>query len=223
MNSLSDLFHENVTDEMRDRIFGVMALCPQHHFQVLTKRPEAMERYLLTGPHAKAHVREAFIGRQALLVHQARTANPMLEWTGLPMPNVILGTSIENQEWAAKRVEPMQLLSDSGWFTMVSYEPALGPVDWEPWGFTNWIIAGGESQKGARSSETAWFRSARDYAAALNIPFLFKQWGEFLPDDQNPAMRQDPRPPASGAIRVGKAKAGHLLDGKEHLAFPEGF
>jgi protein gp37 len=45
VNSMSDLFHENVTDEQRDRIFAVMALCPQHTFQVLTKRPERMLRY----------------------------------------------------------------------------------------------------------------------------------------------------------------------------------
>ena len=42
VNSMSDLFHENVTDEMRDKIFAVMALCPQHIFQVLTKRPARM-------------------------------------------------------------------------------------------------------------------------------------------------------------------------------------
>jgi protein gp37 len=46
VNSMSDLFHENVTDEMRDKIFAVVALCPQHTFQVLTKRPERMLAYL---------------------------------------------------------------------------------------------------------------------------------------------------------------------------------
>ena len=50
--SMSDLFHENVTDEMRDRVFSVMALCPQHTFQVLTKRPERAVRYFEVGMEA---------------------------------------------------------------------------------------------------------------------------------------------------------------------------
>lgn len=221
VNSVSDLFHENVTDEMRDRIFAVMALCPHHRFQVLTKRPERMSEYFLTGP--SAHVRWAFIGQQAQIIHHARTRMPVFEWSGFPLPNVLLGASIENEEWATKRWEPMYALHQAGWKTMVSWEPALGHVQWEGWHFLDWIIAGGESQHGARASNPAWYRSARDYAAVHHIPFLFKQWGEFLPDNQNPAMTQDPPPPATGAIRVGKKKAGHLLDGKEHLAFPEGF
>src|SRR5579885_1145834 len=54
VNSMSDLFHENVPDEWIDKIFAVMALCPQHIFQVLTKRPERMRKYLL-GKSDKNH------------------------------------------------------------------------------------------------------------------------------------------------------------------------
>ncbi len=46
VNSMSDLFHEDVPDEFIDKIFAVMALCPQHTFQILTKRPERMQKYL---------------------------------------------------------------------------------------------------------------------------------------------------------------------------------
>ena len=48
VNSMSDLFHENVTDETIDRVFAVMALAPWHTFQVLTKRPRRMRDYMRT-------------------------------------------------------------------------------------------------------------------------------------------------------------------------------
>ena len=216
VNSVSDLFHENVTDEQRDKIFGVMALAPQHRFQVLTKRPELMEVYFHTGPVAR--VREAMIGMQANRINQVRTGDPCMEWSGLPLPNVLLGTSVENEEWADKRALPMCHLSKLGWKTMVSYEPALGPVNWAGWGFLNWLISGGESQPGARPSHPAWHRAARDFAESMGIAFFFKQWGNWAPFTESPrdgdvaAMRLMPR-----------NTAGHLLDGKVHQAFPEGF
>lgn len=86
----------------------------------------------------------------------------------------------------------------------------------------DWVITGGESGPGARATTTAdSVRSLRDQCAAAGVPFFFKQWGEFLPDSQHPAMTAEARQAATtGAIRVGKHKAGRLLDGVEHSAFP---
>jgi protein gp37 len=243
VNSVSDLFHENVTDEMRDQIFAVMALCPQHVFQVLTKRPQRMAEYFLLGEMAR--VREAMIGFAASRIHLDRTKEPMLEWSGLPLKNVLLGASVENQQWADERRLALQQISDAGWHTMVSYEPALGPVDFRGWGFLDWLISGGESQAGARPSHPDWHRAARYFALANSIPYFFKQWGEWAPYEAgvNGTYKDkhfidwrgrlcgphEPNPDGldmrdwDRIVKVKAKKAGHLLDGREHRAFPEGF
>lgn len=98
-----------------------------------------------------------------------------------PLPNVILGVSIENQKRANERLPFMQTLALRGWRTWVSYEPALGPVDWKGWEFLNQLICGGESGPGARPMHPDWARSARDFCQANWIPFFFKQWGNWMP------------------------------------------
>ncbi|TFH84936.1 phage Gp37/Gp68 family protein [Billgrantia azerbaijanica] len=83
----------------------------------------------------------------------------------------------------------------------------------------DWVIVGGESGKQARPMHPEWARKLRDQCAAGDVPFLFKQWGEWLPDNQNPSISGP-----SGdtqAIRVGKKAAGRLLDGKLHDEYPE--
>jgi protein gp37 len=144
VNSMSDLFHENVTDEMRDRIFGVMALCPQHTFQVLTKRPERMLAYfnrpddrvfskIITNPCAW------FVWREVAKI-QAVARRPIpstaFAWTefsevdtvkGWPLPNVHLGVSVEDQRTADERI-PL-LLQTPAAVRFISAEPLVGPVD----------------------------------------------------------------------------------------------
>jgi hypothetical protein len=71
---MTDLFADFVTDDMLDRIFAVMALCPQHVFQVLTKRPERMRRYLSLPGHARCDAIDAakiagFAGRRERFDH----------------------------------------------------------------------------------------------------------------------------------------------------------
>jgi protein gp37 len=104
----------------------------------------------------------------------------------------------------------------------------------------NWIIAGGESGRHARPMHPDWARDLRDQCNHAAVPFLFKQWGEYLPEGQLDATRfqwapgQDgrvhwwqsepasgqPLPDAACSIRIGKAKAGRLLDGREHNDMP---
>jgi protein gp37 len=152
VNSMSDLFHENVTDGQRDRIFAVMALCPQHTFQVLTKRPERMLKYMThhyrvvsPGP------REAVFG----IVTQMRGYNrEHPEWLRLvcktsssmyePLPNVWLGVSVENQAAVDERI-PL-LLQTPAAIRFISAEPLLGPVHLdrireEPEGYLNALAA----------------------------------------------------------------------------------
>jgi protein gp37 len=97
----------------------------------------------------------------------------------------------------------------------------------------DWVIIGGESGGNARPSHPDWFRSLRDQCAAARVPLFFKQHGEFigvnelrnLPGGSGPGFgvfdhcRFDP---ATDSVRVGKARAGRLLDGIEHNGFPMG-
>lgn len=232
-----DLFHPNVPFETIDRIFAVMALCPQHKFQVLTKRTARMAEYF-------AHPnREALIGQQVEQLRRQRTDRPVSEWPGLPMPNVWLGTSVENQRSADIRRAPLAAIAERGWLTWASYEPAVGGVDWSGWEFLRWMVAGGESGATARPAHPEWFRDARDFCAGAKVPFLFKQHGEWLAtifcsDEQADVPPREllyispeghSHDGSSGVdyfggeeetARIGKAVAGRLLDGVVHNGFP---
>lgn len=114
-------------------------------------------------------------------------------------PNVWLGTSIENQEWADKRLPHLHAAKRNGLVgtTFVSAEPLVGPVmlqgqhDGKTYnhlgeGGIDWVITGGESGPGARPVEPDWFRSLRDQCEATDTPFHFKQWGEWMPYEDGP-------------------------------------
>jgi protein gp37 len=136
----SDLFHDSVPDDWIDRIFAVMALAPQHTFQVLTKRPDRAARYLtglLTDQDRLSTFAVAMMDIQAatdcpsirdscarhgIPWRQPRSAD---DW--LPLPNVWLGTSISDQASADARIP--ELLACPAAVRFVSAEPLLGPVD----------------------------------------------------------------------------------------------
>ena len=200
-----DLFAEGVTDAMLDRIFAVMALCPQHTFQVLTKRPERMRRYV-SGFDCDGARRINVADQAEALAKCDQSAS--MPW---PLPNVWLGVSVEDQKRADERI-PV-LLDTPAAVRWVSAEPLLGAVDfsgifmtngrggagrynalvgeWRPGDMAefatsglprlDWIVAGGESGHGARPMHPDWVRSIRDQCAAAGVPFLFKQWGAWAP------------------------------------------
>ena len=141
VNSMSDLFHENVPDEVIDRIFAIMALCPQHTFQVLTKRSARMREYM--NGH-QSHI--PYLGRMPLERIHIEAAGHMDGDGGLmdklkergniyslylsspwPLPNVWLGVSVEDQTRAAERIP--DLLATPAAIRFVSAEPLLGPVN----------------------------------------------------------------------------------------------
>src|SRR5260370_30734771 len=182
VNSMSDLFHENVTDEMRDKIFAVMALCPQHTFQVLTKRPERMLAYIAQ----KADEEKGCDGRQLCVEDTCekllRCAIPcdLVKW---PLPNVHLGVSVENQKAADDRLDYLCELASQGWKTMVSFEPLLRAVDPGPWwlslGERTWAIVGREGGNCAPVIPGACARSLRERFVAVCPPYFFPRAGEF--------------------------------------------
>jgi len=171
VNSLSDLFHPEVPFEFVDKVFAVMALCPQHTFQVLTKRPERMREYFA---EKVMRVPQISLWGAARLLGREATGNA--PW---PLPNVWLMTSIENQNqiWRAD-----ELLHTPAAIRGISAEPLLGDLNFGPMlSLLDWVIAGGESGPNARPMHPDWVRSIRDQCQAAGVPFLFKQWGKHVP------------------------------------------
>lgn len=228
LTSMGDIGHDKVAFDFLDRIFAVMAMCPQHTFYVLTKRPGRIARYL-SGEDCRGPTWSRKVAVDAAAsVHGTPFA--VKQW---PLSNVLIGCTAEDQPRADERRTHLERIAYSGWRTFVSYEPALGPVDWTGWAFLAWMISGGESGPGARPSHPDWHRATRDWCAKAGIPYMFKQWGEWAPrsaiDRDLFAKRSRGRPcwsATSGAgitdvFRVGKKAAGRLLDAVEHNGFPE--
>lgn len=203
VNSMSDLFHEALPFETVARVFDTMRLAPWHTFQVLTKRPSRMRDFV-------QHLRTT--STLPGLVDGDPTAA-----LASSHPNVWLGVSVEDKRVAAERV-PL-LLDTSAARRFLSCEPLLGPLDLTPWlsvpNGLHWVIAGGESGKGARAMDPAWVRSLRDQCQAVGVPFFFKQWGDWAEATERD-RRLRPIITDSGArvVRVGKARSGRLLDGR---------
>ena len=182
VNSMGDLFHESVPDEWIDCVFAVTALCPRHIFQVPSKRMGRVRRYF----EKLARDDKCLDG----LGRWHAEAAPHLEgvkdeqWEqalsrDMPLSNVWLGASVEDQPRADERREHLQALAAMGWTTFVSYEPALGPVDWTGWEWLSWLISGGETGPKARPSHPGWHRAARDFCAAHGIAYFFKKHGVY--------------------------------------------
>ncbi len=217
--SMSDLFHGDVPPWFVCEIWQVMRECPQHVFQVLTKRSRNMLRLLRT-----------YIADHELGIE--------------PLSNVWLGVTVENQATADARRADFEACPAAVKF--VSYEPALGPVDWTGWEFVDQIISGGESGPGARPSYPDWHRVTRDFCQENNIAYFFKQHGRWVEMGQvgalacksvdnyqrgllshgkldGQAFRQASPWGALGPkmLGVGKKRAGRLLDGQEWNEYPE--
>jgi len=152
VNSMSDLFHEDLPVEFIDQVFETMRTATWHKFQVLTKRAERMAEYL-----------ENREGRWG----------PLAETS----PHIWLGASVEMQKYVFRA----QLVSGlSSAVRFLSCEPLLGPLDLTnvlaP-SKINWVIVGGESGRGARQMDPAWVLAIRAQCKRADTPFFFKQWG----------------------------------------------
>jgi protein gp37 len=129
-----DLFAENVPDEWIDHVFAVMALAPQHTFQVLTKRPERMRDYLqsiVECYHASPEEMDRRFGGVCVDLTASPCASGAFEERSWPLRNVWLGVSVEDQKRADERI-PI-LLETPAAVRWISAEPLLGPVDISRW------------------------------------------------------------------------------------------
>lgn len=186
VNSMSDLFHEGLSNEQIVRVFQVMSKAPQHIFQVLTKRPERMRDFI----------------RLMSVLNEACTNQH--EW---PLKNVWLGVSIEDQKTADERI-PL-LLQTPAAVRWLSVEPLLGPIDFgNPKEYEtdsgdysmrlqrglfgiDWAVIGGESGPGARPMDLCWMRSIMEQCSNAGVPVFVKQLGA-RPYDPSCAMKDNP-------------------------------
>lgn len=182
VNSMSDMFHPGFTDTEIDRVFEVMSLCPQHTFQILTKRAERMFKY-----------------------SNARMYMPQdPSWPRWPLANVWLGVSAERQKEANERIP--WLMKTPAAIRFVSCEPLLGSIELDDLvteqdhggeehinalhcevgieddedfqGVTlDWVIVGGESGRGARDCQSAWVQHVVDQCRCHQVPVFVKQLG----------------------------------------------
>lgn len=200
VNSMSDLFHKDVPFEFIDKVFAVMALCPQHTFQVLTKRPKRMAEYLNTARRAN-HIWQTVgtIDPQVLEIEGTD-----VQWPHNIPINVWLGTSVENQQCADERIP--HLLKCPAAVRFLSCEPLLSDIvfnevphecthdegfaepDTNVWVCSkcenatglegiDWVIVGGESGPKSRACEVAWIRSIVGQCKAAGVACFVKQLG----------------------------------------------
>jgi protein gp37 len=223
VNSMSDLFHDDVPFEFIDQVVDVVRRAFWHTFQVLTKRARRMIDWY-----------EHWI----------------VEINGgdyrLPL-NLWLGVSVEDQRTADERVS--ELMCVHGARRFVSCEPLLGPVnlrqvvdaergrkldalggdDENMRGRLDWVIVGGESGAGARPMHPDWVRALRDQCRETGVPFFFKQWGEWVPLEHLPWVMGRTLRYRTMVLdgvtmcRVGRALAGYVLDGEVWREVPVAF
>lgn len=194
VNSMSDLFHEEIPDEYIAQVFAVMYVAGQHIFQVLTKRPDRMFA-LLNDPEWRFEV--------LMERHRLGEGKQPLYARPWPIPNVWLGVSIENRRF----VDRADLLRQTpAAVRFISAEPLLGPLLYsqasDPDGpfdlfedghegpeldldGIDWLIVGGESGPEHRPMKEQWVRALRDRCIHGYIfgstSFFFKQWGGRTP------------------------------------------
>ena len=205
VNSMSDLFHADVTDEFIARVFATMARTPQHTYQVLTKRHGRM----------RSLVGNLIDGGQRLLEAAPDEATALALYDTIwPLPNVWLGVSVEDQKRADLRIPA--LVETAAAVRFLSCEPLLGPVrltyqdhtgherDYDgdficldcstdqqhvPWRTVDrtrlgidWLIIGGESGRGARPMDLAWARQlvkqGQEAGAAVFVKQLGSVWAK---------------------------------------------
>jgi len=207
VNSMSDLFHEDISFEVIAAILGIIAITPHHTYQILTKRPYRMLeffswlRFSDGDPWTECHFQALQNDNEAEVIHKY-DAKPTYEW---PLPNLWLGVTCENQRTADERI-PL-LLQTPAAVRFLSCEPLLEAVDidfeniavgfvedqmatvgwdqskygmWEdfsPSELLHWVIVGGESGAKARPCDIAWIRSIVEQCKEAEVPCFVKQLG----------------------------------------------
>lgn len=202
VNSMADLFHEDVPFEFIASVLYTVACTRRITYQALTKRADRMLEYF-----------QSFALKSlAPRMPQASSYGGPAEVWRWPLPNFWPGVSVESRRYLY-RLD--RLREAPAAVRMVSFEPLLedlGEVNLQGIG---WAIAGGESGRGARPMHPDWVRSLRDQCVAAGVPFFFKQWGEWTP------AISARRGADAYFIRAGKKHSGAVLDGREWREFPK--
>lgn len=219
-------------DDLRRELFELIDATTHLDWLLLTKRPE--------------NIRKMWLGS----IPKLSTA--MSKPPGTPeaniwyRPNCWIGTSVENQEQAEKRIPELLKCRDLSPVLFLSCEPLLGVVrlnsinvgDCPRYNCLNgrfslpgygtgeqtidWVIAGGESGPNARPTHPDWFRSIRDQCNAAGVPFHFKQWGEFVSVSEVDGIGEHCQFEDGRTVRrVGVKNAGRILDGRTWDEFPQ--
>lgn len=146
VNSMTDLFHGDVHEEWLERLFAVIRKCPQHTFQILTKRAKTMQMYM------------AMVSAQGKDLY--------------PLPNVWVGVSVES----AKYMDRIAYLRQTrAAVRFISFEPLLGPIPPFDLDGIGWVIAGCESGPGRRPADAEWFADICQRCIRAGVPFFLKQ------------------------------------------------
>jgi len=152
VNSMSDLFHNDIPEPFLRRVFQVMLDVPRHIYQLLTKRPARAQRFWKRN-------RDLFSNREI----------PGHIW---------IGTSVEDQQ-VAYRIAQLKDVPAKTRF--LSCEPLIGPLGLDDLDGIHWVIAGGESGPEFRAMAIDWVRKIRNQCTKEGVPFFFKQWGGLTP------------------------------------------
>ncbi len=159
VNSMSDLFHEQVSDEFILSVWKVMRETPQHNYQILTKRPQRMAEVV------SSQVRDV-------------------------LPNVWLGTSVENMD-VTERINDLR--TAPAVIRFISFEPlidAVGKIDLRN---IHWAIIGGESGRAARPIREEWIDQIYQQCILHGTAFFFKQWGTWGKDNKRRSKKANGR------------------------------
>jgi protein gp37 len=189
VNSMSDLFHARVPREFLARVFAVMAMTPQHTYQILTKRPERMAR--IVASEEFRHEVGLHMVDLSIKADDPTSRRPIVAW---PLPGVWLGTSIESDEHVG-RADALRATPAAVRF--ISAEPLLGPLPSLDLTGIDWLIIGGESGPGARPLNLTWVRHlialARRSGTAVFVKQLGKAWGQDTYVGGQAVYRTDPK------------------------------
>lgn len=213
VNSMSDLFHDDVPDNFIDKVFDVIEKCPQHIFQILTKRPERMRDYSISNPFPKnvwAGVSVENQGTAEERIPLLLDADVLVRWISV---EPLLG-EIGIKPYLYNKFTPDGRLNLKAYIKSHHSDKL------------DWVVAGGETGKNARPMHPNWVRSIRDQCNEARVPFMFKQWGTYAPISTTDNKQILPfgtynTETLFGFKKCSKKIAGRLLDGKLHDEYPK--
>lgn len=219
VNSMGDLFHEDVPDSWIRMVFGQMEITI-HEYLILTKRPDRMQDFMHNHYKSLANV---WLG---VSVEDQETADeriPILLDTPAAIRFISAEPLLGPIDLRAVGQGGVQINSLNGGWAVPRNHPGYRQ---EP--RIHWAIVGGESGPGARPMRPYWVKDIRDQCLAAGVPFFFKQWGEHCTPNQLPdgdawyAWDSEYGSCGNGdeILRFGKKAAGRLLDGQEWNQFP---